>query len=142
MSAAFAGARVIELASSPAMRLRAPRPDAAAGDTSPRVAPVSAARVAERMARRRARTLSAADGVRVARFRAWLPLFRLWRRWRRGLPLSCLWCAPATLSTPPSSPGGAVPQPKRSPRPVGAHQRRDPSVIANRRASRGRAPAR
>jgi hypothetical protein len=141
MSAAFAGAQVIELAASPAMRLRAPRPAAAAGDESPRTSPVSVARVADRVARRKARVLSAASGVRVARFRALLPLFRLWRRWRRGLPLSCLWCAPATLSTPPSSPGGAVRQPKRFPRPVGAHQRRDLSAIANRRASRGRAPA-
>jgi len=139
-----ASASVIDLAAHPAMRSRTRRADEA---VAPCVAPSSPdetadARIAERIARRRARALPPVQSVRVMRFRAWLPLFRLWRRWRLGYPLSRLWCASARLSSPSSSPGGAVRQPKRSPRPVGAHRRRDLSAVTTRRPSRGQALAR
>lgn len=144
MSGHAASARVIELAAHPAMRSRSRRADEA---PAPCVAPSSPdetadARIAERVARRRARVVPVSQDVRVMRFRPWLPLFRLWRRWRLGYPLSRLWCASARLSSPSSSPGGAVRQPKRSPRPVGAHRRRDLSAVTTRRPSRGRAIAR
>lgn len=144
MSGHVASARVIDLAAHPAMRSRARRADEA---VAPLVAPsrgdeAADARVAARIARRRARALPPVQSVRVMRFRAWLPLFRLWRRWRLGYPLSRLWCASARLSSPSSSPGGAVRQPKRSPRPVGAHRRRDLSAVTTRRPSRGQALAR
>ena len=144
MSGHAANACVIELAAHPAMRSRAPGVDEAA---APCVAPsprdeAADARIAERVARRRARGLPASQDVRVMRFRPWLPLFRLWRRWRLGHPLSRLWCASARLSSPSSSPGGAVRQLKRSPRPVGAHRRRDLSAVTTRRPSRGQVLAR
>lgn len=144
MSGHAANACVIDLAAHPAMRSRARWADEAA---APCVAPsprdeAGDARIAARVARRRARVLPASQDVRVMRFRPWLPLFRLWRRWRLGHPLSRLWCASARLSSPSSSPGGAVRQLKRSPRPVGAHRRRDLSAVTTRRPSRGQALAR
>jgi len=139
-----ASARVIELAVHPAMHSRPRWIDEAAAPlvTPSRGDETADARIAARIARRRARALPPVQSVRVMRFRAWLPLFRLWRRWRLGYPLSRLWCASARLSSPSSSPGGAVRQPKRSPRPVGAHRRRDLSAVTTRRPSRGQALAR
>lgn len=144
MSGHAANACVIDLAAHPAMRSRARRIEETASRCvapSPRDE-AGDARIAARIARRRARALPAAQDVRVMRFRLWLSPFRLWRRWRLGYPLSRLWCASARLSSPSSSPGGAVRQPKRSPRPVGAHRRRDLSAVTTRRPSRGRAIAR
>lgn len=127
MNAKRTCAQVIYLASHPAMRARAAHPAvaAAAPDVASRVAGDVAIRVAARIARRRARAQPDERDVRVLHFRPWFPLFRLWRRWRLGLPLSRRWYAPAKLSTPPSSPGGVVCQLKRSPRPAGVHQWRD-----------------
>ncbi len=144
MNANLAGAQVIDLAAHPALRARAaPSTVAAAADIAPREAGDVAIRVAARIARRGARVQPAAQDVRKLRFRSWFPLFRLWRRWRLGLPFSRLWCAPAKQSPPLSSPGGAVRQLKRSPRPAGAHRRRDLSAITSRCLSRGyRASAR
>ncbi|MGA0586408.1 hypothetical protein ACO2Q2_04635 [Dyella sp. KRB-257] len=144
MSGHAASACVIDLAAHPALRSRARRVDEAA---APCVAPslrdeAGNPRIAARIARRRARAMPVTREVRVMRFRPWLPLFRLWRRWRLGLPLSRLWCAPAKLSSPPSFPGGAVWQYQRSPRPAGAHRRRDLSAVTTRRPSRGQALAR
>ena len=138
MNAKRACAQVIDLASHPAMRARAAQPAVAAAtpDVAPREADDVAVRVAARIARRRARIEPDARGVRVLHFRPWFPLFRLWRRWRLGLPLSRRWCAPAKLSTPPSSPGGVVCQLKRSPRPAGVHQWRDFLAAITRRIHR------
>jgi len=135
---------VIDLAAHPAALSRAMRaaPTAAKFPACPPAAQAAhcvAQLVAQRVARRHARMQLVAHGVRVSRFRPWFSLFRLWRRWRRGLPFSCLWCASAPLPAPPSSPGGAVRQLKRSPRPAGAHRWRDLSAIATRRTSRGNA---
>jgi hypothetical protein len=139
MNAKRACAQVIDLASHPAMRARAARsvPAAVAPDVAPREADDVAIRVAARIARRRARVEPDARDVRVLHFRPWFPLFRLWRRWRLGLPLSRRWCALAKLSAPPSSPGGVVCQLKRSPRPAGVHQWRDFFAAMTRRTRRG-----
>lgn len=91
------------------------------------------ARRAERCANRRARMRALAVAPRAVRFLVVLKFHRLWRRWRRGVPFSRLWCAPARLHAQPSSPLGEPRQLKRSPRPVGVHPLRDLSVAAGRR---------
>lgn len=145
MKSRQACAQVIDLASHPAMRARAAQSVSAAvaPDLARREAEDVAIRIAARIARRRARIEPDARGVRVLHFRPWFPLFRLWRRWRLGLPLSRRWCALAKLPSPPSSPGGVVCQLKRSPRPAGVHQWRDFFAAMTRRARRDdRAPTR
>lgn len=138
MSTKRACAQVIELASHRAKRAREapPVPAAFAPEVTPREADDVAIRVAARIARRRARIEPDARDVRVLRFRPWFSLFRLWRRWRLGLPLSRRWYAPAKLSFPSSFPGGVVCQLKRSPRPAGVYRWRDFFAAMTRRIHR------
>lgn len=82
-------------------------------------------RLAARIARREARAGDVQGTVRVTVFLRLLSLRRLWRRWRRHLSSSRRWWMPAKPTVPSASPDGTAGWPKRSPRPVGVHPRRD-----------------
>ncbi|HEX5306512.1 MAG TPA: hypothetical protein VFW82_10545 [Dyella sp.] len=128
---------MIELAAHRAVGSPARVDSSSAPDLAPALSPASAARVATRRARRMARAGRDVNDVLLLRFRPLFPLFRLWRRWRLGLPLSRRWCAPAMLSSPPSSSGGKARQLKRSPGPAAAHRWRDSFTIPSGGCARG-----
>ncbi|MBU6249107.1 MAG: hypothetical protein KGN77_15265 [Xanthomonadaceae bacterium] len=82
-------------------------------------------RLAARIARREARAGIPTHAVRVVVFLRLVALRRLWRRCCRHLsPSRRVWVS-AKPTAPFASPDGAARWPKRSPRPVGAHPRRD-----------------
>ncbi|WP_157798577.1 hypothetical protein [Dyella ginsengisoli] len=94
-------------------------------------------RLAARIARRDARSGYPQETGRVTVFLRLILLRRLWRRCCRGLSVSRRWWAPVKPTAPSTSPDGMAGWPKRSPRPTGAHLRRDfPSVQARRRPLR------
>ncbi|HEU4671171.1 MAG TPA: hypothetical protein VFR91_10725 [Dyella sp.] len=90
-------------------------------------------RLAARIARRDARFGHCPAIVRVTVFLRLVSLRRLWRRWCLGLSPSRRGWEPAKPTAPSASPDGPAVRPKRSPRPVGVHPRRDFLVPAARR---------
>lgn len=145
MTAAASLATVIQVDTHPlALRRRAERralPLAPVGVPMRHVAPGEQvlARTARRVALRQGRERLVERTVRVIVFRPLLSFHTLWRRWRRGVPLSRLWCAPVKPAVSSPSLDDATCRPKRSPRPAGAHRLRDLSARHLRRQPCGRA---
>ncbi|HET6433833.1 hypothetical protein [Dyella sp.] len=138
MSAASPLARVIAFESHPlALRRRAERTQAPAPVDPLEIAPARATDVLERTScraqQRQCRDQRLAERARLVVFRPMISFRTLLRRWRRGVPFSRLWCAPAKLAVPSSSLDEAAHQPKRSPRPAGVHRLRDLSATRLRR---------
>lgn len=97
------------------------------------------ARTAQRADARQLRHGYADRAARVIVFCPLLSFHTLWRRWRRGVPFSRLWCAPAKLAVSSPSLDDPAQQLKRFPHRAGVHRLRDLSAIRLRRQPRGRA---